>query len=345
MKANYLGLFNQNLVDNFSGTPKYLQLVNFLLDAVESGKIAKGQLLPSINELSFKIDVSKDTVEKAYREMKKIGVLASHPGKGYFIIQDDFLKPLKIVLFFNKLSAHKKIIYDSFIKEIGQNVAVDFFIYNNDYLLFKKILSTKLDAYSHYVIIPHFLDKFSNTNEVINSIPKEKLIILDKLIPGIDGEYGAVYENFEKDIYEALEKALEPLKKYHTLNLVFPKDGYFPREITRGFFRFCQEYAFESNLLNDAESAPMQKGEAFIILMEDDLVRVAERIIGMGFTLGTDAGIISYNETPIKKLILNGITTVSTDFAQMGISAARLILNKSKEHIENPFYLNLRASL
>jgi len=89
----------------------------------------------------------------------------------------------------------------------------------------------------------------------------------------------------------------------------------------------------------------MQQGEAFIILMEDDLVKIAERIIGMGFELGTDAGIISYNETPIKKLILNGITTVSTDFAQMGISAARLIINKSKEHIENPFYLNLRASL
>lgn len=345
MKASYLSIFKPNLVDNYSGTPKYLQVVNFVLDAVEAGRITKGQLLPSINELCFRIDVSKHTVEKAYGEMKKMGVLASHPGKGYFIVKDDFLKPLKIVLFFNKLSAHKKIIYDSFIKELGQNVAVDFFIYNNDYSLFKSILSTKLESYSHYVIIPHFLDKFNNTSEIINSIPKNKLIILDKLIAGIDGEYGAVYENFERDIYCALEKAIEPLKKYHTLNLVFPKDGYFPKEITRGFFRFCQDHSFNSNLLNDTESEPIRQGEAFIILMEDDLVKIVERIMEKGFKLGADAGIISYNETPIKKLILNGITTVSTDFSQMGISAARLILNNSTEHIENPFYLNLRSSL
>jgi hypothetical protein len=35
------------------------------------------------------------------------------------------------------------------------------------------------------VIIPHFLDGGENAHDVINLIPPDKLILLDKLVPGI----------------------------------------------------------------------------------------------------------------------------------------------------------------
>src|SRR5690606_30696316 len=123
----------------------------------ESGKILKDYLLPSINELSYELEISRDTAEKGYKYLKKIGVVGSVPGKGYYIISTDFRQRLKIFLLFNKLSAHKKIIYDAFIKALGDHVAVDFYIYNNDFNLFKKLLSNKNEDYSHYVIIPHFM--------------------------------------------------------------------------------------------------------------------------------------------------------------------------------------------
>ena len=47
----------------------------------------------------------------------------------------------------------------------------------------------------------------------------------------------------------------------------------------------------------------------------------------------------------IKKIIMNGITTISTDFKMMGEKAAELILNNSTEHIEARFYLTVRNSL
>ncbi|MEO7044665.1 MAG: substrate-binding domain-containing protein, partial [Ferruginibacter sp.] len=65
----------------------------------------------------------------------------------------------------------------------------------------------------------------------------------------------------------------------------------------------------------------------------------------LGLKVGEQVGIISYNEIPLKKIILNGITTISSDFDQMGKIAAELILSNSKEHIEVPFKLTLRASL
>lgn len=61
--------------------------------------------------------------------------------------------------------------------------------------------------------------------------------------------------------------------------------------------------------------------------------------------MGKYVGVISYNETPLKKIILNGITTISTDFQMMGEKAAQLIPEESTEHVEIPFYLTQRSSL
>ena len=61
--------------------------------------------------------------------------------------------------------------------------------------------------------------------------------------------------------------------------------------------------------------------------------------------LGKHVGVISYNETPLKKIILNGITTISTDFEFMGKKAAELILENSREHFEVPFQVTIRSSL
>ena len=128
------------VVDEYSSTPKYKQLTNAILSAISSGKLKKNSLLPSINELSFKLEISRDTAEKGYRHLRKLGVVESVPGKGFFIVNVDFARKLKICLLFNKLSTHKKIIYDSFVKSIGEQAMIDFYIYNNDFALFKKIL-------------------------------------------------------------------------------------------------------------------------------------------------------------------------------------------------------------
>ncbi|WP_183575028.1 GntR family transcriptional regulator [Mucilaginibacter sp. X5P1] len=340
-----LNFFDFIKIDEYSATPKYLQLANSIVNAVEAAVIQKGYLLPSINELSYQFDISRDTIQKSYRHLKKIGVVNSFPGKGYCISNMDFRQKLRVFLLFNKLSAHKKIIYDALVAALDDDVAIDFYIYNNDFKLFKKLLQSKKQEYSHYVIIPHFIEGGENAHEIINTIPKDKLILLDKNIAGIEGDYSVVYENFEKDIFEALYQAKSQLSKYHTLKLIFPDQSYFPVEIVNGFQRFCQQYAFNYEVINNVSATPINKGEVFINLMEDDLVILLERIMEHQFKVGKDVGVISYNETPIKKVILNGITTISTDFNYMGTVAASMILESSKRHVEVPFYYTRRSSL
>ncbi|MBK0382883.1 GntR family transcriptional regulator [Pedobacter sp. SD-b] len=345
MKAE--DFFKYIFIDEYSATPKYLQLSNSIIAAVENGNFKKEDILPSINELSYVLEISRDTAEKGYRYLKKRSVIVSVPGKGFYIANTNFKKQIKVFLLFNKLSAHKKIIYDSFVSALGDDVSIDFYIYNNDFALFKKLIQNKHTDYTHYIIIPHFVEGGENAHEIINTLPANKLIILDKKAGSKINPCSSIYENFEKDIYGALTDAKEALMKYQTLKIIFPEKSYFSKDIINGFRQFCQQYAFNHAIVKNIQTETISTGEVYINLMEDDLVILIERIISLGLKIGQDVGVISYNETPLKKLLLNGITTVSTDFKWMGTMAAELVKKSpsSPSDIEVPFYLTLRSSL
>ena len=76
-------------IDEFSATPKYQQLANCIIKGIESQKLQVDDVLPSINELSFEFEISRDTAEKGYKHLKKIGVLGSVPGKGFYVKHTD----------------------------------------------------------------------------------------------------------------------------------------------------------------------------------------------------------------------------------------------------------------
>jgi DNA-binding LacI/PurR family transcriptional regulator len=79
--------------------------------------------------------------------------------------------------------------------------------------------------------------------------------------------------------------------------------------------------------------------------MEDDLIAILDQIKEQGWQLGKDVGLISYNETPIKRLLFDGISTISTDFVQMGVLAADLVKSNARNKIENSFSFIQRSSL
>lgn len=338
-------IFKLIFFDEFSATPKYRQLASCIIKAIEDGKLQVNDTLPSINELSYHYEICRDTAEKGYKYLKNQGIIGSVPGKGYFINSVDIDRTIKIFLMFNKLSPHKKLIYDSLVATLGKGAAIDFYIYNNDLALFKKLLNNSKGDYNYYVILPHFIEGGDTAHKILNTIDKDRLILLDKIIPGVTGNFGAVFENFEKDIYEALEQALPKLQKYDTLKIIFPEHSYYPEEIVNGFVNFCNEYTFQYKIVHDIEHEKLEKGEVYINLMDNDLVTLIEKIIDSKLKVGKDIGVISYNETPLKKIILNGITTISTDFETMGRETAKLIQQNLMEHIHVPFELKLRPSL
>ncbi len=326
-------------------TPKYRQIVKSVLRHIENGDIAVGEQLPSINTVSLELDLSRDTVVKAYKELRGRGVVEARHGKGFYISSSSTGNEVNICLLFNKLSQHKKVVYDAFLSHLGNNARVDLYIYNNDFDTFSELINRHLGSYTHFVIISHFYGLNRPVNEVLEKIPREKLIILDREVRGVHYEYPSIYQNFSKDILEAMSSAMDLLRRYDRLNLVFPDSSYHPQDIKTGFEAFCTAHRFDFRILPRFRFEALNIREAYIIMEESDLVNMLRTVKANYMLLGRDIGLISYNESPLKEFIADGLTVMSTDFYQMGKTAAEMVLKRKVEKIENPFLLIRRNSL
>jgi DNA-binding transcriptional regulator YhcF (GntR family) len=326
--------------------PKYMQIIKSLLLAIGKGKLKRGDKIPSINQLSEEYLLSRDTVEKAYKHLIKDGVLISVRGKGYFINRIDIETTVRILLVFNKISNYKKQIYNAFVENLGRNVNVDLHIHHSNVNIFKNLIKNSLGEYDYYVIMPHFYDKAEEAIEALKLIPAEKLILLDKDIDLNTKKHSSVFQNFEKDIVAALNEAIDLLKIYQKLVLIFPTMIPYPKEIIKGFRIFCIQHQFEHEIIYDFhEDSGVTKNAAYVVIEENDLVNLIKKCREQKLEIGKDIGIISYNETPLKEILLDGITTISTDHEQMGKTAAQLINENRKAIIKNPFTLIKRKSL
>lgn len=68
-----------------AGQPLYLQLMQQIHHAIDSGVLRAGDQLPGIRTLAEQIVVSHNTVAKAYSELEHEGVLELRHGSGAFI--------------------------------------------------------------------------------------------------------------------------------------------------------------------------------------------------------------------------------------------------------------------
>ena len=68
-----------------SGVPVYLQLMEQLRHAVETGVLREGDQLPTIRKVAHDLVVNPNTVARAYRELEHEGILELRHGTGAFV--------------------------------------------------------------------------------------------------------------------------------------------------------------------------------------------------------------------------------------------------------------------
>ena len=327
-------------IQNNLGLPKYKQIILSIEKAIEEEKLVRGDRLPSVNKVCLAFSLSRDTVLQGYDELKKRGIIYAIPGKGYYVKSVETTIKQKIFLLFDELNIFKEDIYNSFLKNIGRNVQVDIFFHHFNVQVFQKLINDSNGNYTKYIIMPTNLVDIAET---IKTLPVNEVIILDQTNPDLK-LYPAIYQNHKKDIFEGLFKGKERLSKYEKLILIFP--GFRePLGMKLGFEAFCAEYNFEYEIITEFTDREIATGDLYIIPNDRDLVRVIENARNQNFKLGIDYGIISYNETPLKKVVGNGITTISTHFEAMGKILAEMVLKGSKDQIENKSALIMRNSL
>jgi GntR family transcriptional regulator len=73
------------VVDDESSTPVYVQLREQLLAAIGRGEAARGEQLPSVRDVAAALAINPNTVNRAYAELERDGVLETRRGLGTFI--------------------------------------------------------------------------------------------------------------------------------------------------------------------------------------------------------------------------------------------------------------------
>ncbi|SFB93798.1 GntR family transcriptional regulator [Algibacter lectus] len=340
-------------IDEDSRESKYQQIVKSIIHNIAIGNLEMDEKIPSINSFSEELYVSRDTVEKAYNILKERNVISSIRGKGFYIARTKLISKINILFLVNKLSSYKMRIYNSFVNGMGANAQTDLHIYHCDETLFLNLLTKHKSSYDYYVIMPHFktekLQHVSMTETVslaLKKIPENKLILLDNALESDENQIITVYQDFENDVYTALKLGIQKLSKYKRVVLVYPRESVYPypRRIWRGIGKFCGEYQFDFEVLDEIyDDIIMKKDDLFIIIEESDLVNFITQAREQEYVLGEDVGVISYNDTPLKSLF--GISVVSTDFDIMGETAAKMILNKERGRFKVPFNFIDRDSI
>jgi GntR family transcriptional regulator len=73
-------------LDQRSGVPPYLQVVQQVHHALRLGILKPGDQLPTVKDVVAKLAINPNTVLKAYRELEHEGLAQGRPGQGTFII-------------------------------------------------------------------------------------------------------------------------------------------------------------------------------------------------------------------------------------------------------------------
>jgi DNA-binding transcriptional regulator YhcF (GntR family) len=334
-------------INEHSKTPKYLQLVDLIIKDIQNGNLKIGSRLPSINEISFEYYLSRDTVEKALKELRNRGIITSIKRRGYFISKTDFTFETKIAFITNSITDYKRNIYEAFTSEIGENTLVDVYVYNYDLRKFEIILKSHMDDYDYYLVIPFFKSDphYQKAQELLSSIPDRKLLVLDNPLSGIKSDHSTVTQNFELDIREALTSMNDQLSAYSKHYILYSPENTHPKEVVKGFEAFCRMFEYEYEVLSHLDPDKIHKGACYILLNDDQLVTAIELIREKKFEFGKDIGLISYNDTPLKRILAGGISVISTDWHAMGQKAAELILKQETGSQRVPFKIFLRNSL
>ena len=341
------GLFN---IDVNLHTPIYKQLLSEFERLIDTGELRVGECLPSMNELSAQLNISKETVKKVYSILRERGAIESIHGKGFFVAARQEGRKLRIFLLLDRLSQYKQILYDAFIAEMGDKAEITIYMYNQNIDTFETFIDSALDNYDYYLITPHFpLDAETQGRalKALKRIPNRKLIVLDNWLRSLQGNYGAVYQDMANDIYEGLSSAIDDLRKYNKLHVIILPTSLYGTLIMVGITRFCEEYGIDVAFHYDINENMMHRGDLYLLLngqLGVGLVEVARMATCSGLKIGTDVGVISYNDSYLSEIILGGLTTVSTDFEQMGRLAAQMVLSNDFQKIKCDFKLIRRKT-
>lgn len=318
-------------------TTKVKQLADLIGQDVSMGKYKAEDALPSINQLSTEYNVSRDTVFKAFIDLKERGIIDSTPGKGYYVVN----RQKNILLLLDVYSPFKDTFYNSLVKRLSVRYKVDLWFHQYNESLFNAILRESFGRYNKYVVMNFDNEKFS---PYLYKVDSSRLLLLD--FGQFDKkDYSYICQDFGVSFYQALSQLNDRLQKYRKLFLLFSKEDKHPKETCEYFKKYCTDNNFDYHVIESMEEQEVHPGDVYIAIRQVDVVDIVKKGREARLTCGTDFGLIAYNETPAYEVIDKGITSMSIDWMKMGMMTADFIINGKSIQTYLPTEIRLRGSL
>lgn len=316
---------------------KVTQLADLISQAISMREFLEGDSLPSINELSRRYGVSRDTVFKAFSDLRERGIIDSTPRKGYFVTG----QVTNVLLLLDQYTPFKETLYNSFAKHLPVNYKVDLLFHQYNERLFSTIVRESVGKYNKYVVMNFDNERFSAS---LNKISPARLLLLD--FGKFEKErYSYVCQDFDESFYGALQRLDDRFSSYRKFVFLFPFSLKHPQSSKDYFFRFCQDYNLSGSVEEDVENLKVEKDTAYLAIKQQDVVKVVKQGRLAGLKCGKDFGLLAYNDIPSYEVIDEGITALTIDWQQMGNEVARFVLDNAVVQKYLPTEVRLRNSL
>jgi hypothetical protein len=168
---------------------------------------------------------------------------------------------------------------------------------------------------------------------------------LDHSFPSLSQTFASIVSKPISQIKKVFNTQLNLFNKYHSFNLVLTEEDYFDADLINGCSKFCESISMNFQVLDGLDEEEIRLGEIYFTLADIDLAKAIHYADNKGFTVGKDIGLIGYNDSCFKELLVGGVSVISSQPNQMGKMAAEIIRENTKQNVELALQFIPRNSL
>lgn len=318
----------------------YKRIVHEVEWGIMKGKYNVGDKLPSINSWRIKSGLSRSSILLAMEELKSRGLIESEQSVGFFVSSTRVETVHRFLLIFNEFTSFKQDLYTSIVTSLGAGAEADVVFHNYKRDIFDMLLERAAGKYTVYVVM---MGPFENVEKQLRKLGGQ-VILVDHCADSLLGAFPSVTQNFALDTYDALVSGLPQLRKYSEIVFIqnSPKE---PPERFDGVQRFCRDYDFVCTFIKTMKDMPLRSGVVYLTPESREIVNIELAARKQHLKAGVDYGLVAFNEEVMNEILCGGLTTISTDFEQMGKTVVDLVREKEIRTVRNPSRLILRKSL
>ncbi|MBP8762428.1 GntR family transcriptional regulator [Acetoanaerobium noterae] len=112
-------------IDMRSRTPIYEQIIDSIKELVVKGVLIPGERLPSVRDMAKEMTLNPNTVQKAYQELERQGIISTLRGKGTFI-SEDIQANNKILKRSQLMEELKKLVVEAIYLDLSKDELIDY---------------------------------------------------------------------------------------------------------------------------------------------------------------------------------------------------------------------------